>query len=93
MSDNFFDLTGQVAVVTGASRGLGQYFSRALGRAGAKLIVTSRKAGDCDVFLTELAAMGIGPFLLSALGLSLSMLGPGAWSLDARLFGRKQINF
>ena len=30
MSHNFFDLTGQVALVTGASRGLGQYFSRAL---------------------------------------------------------------
>ncbi|GGH11608.1 SDR family NAD(P)-dependent oxidoreductase [Silvibacterium dinghuense] len=59
MSYNFFDLTGQVAVVTGASRGLGQYFSRALGRAGAKLIITSRKAGDCDLFLQELSDLGI----------------------------------
>ncbi len=59
MSHNFFDLTGQVAIVTGASRGLGQYFSRALGRAGAKLIVTSRKAGDCDRFIEELAGMNI----------------------------------
>jgi NAD(P)-dependent dehydrogenase (short-subunit alcohol dehydrogenase family) len=59
MSHNFFDLTGQVAIITGASRGLGQYFSRALGRAGAKLIITSRKAGDCDKFVEELAALGI----------------------------------
>jgi len=59
MSHNFFDLTGQVAVVTGASRGLGQYLSRALGRAGARLVVTSRKAGGCDPFLEELAALGI----------------------------------
>ncbi|WP_263410650.1 SDR family NAD(P)-dependent oxidoreductase [Terriglobus tenax] len=59
MSHNFFDLTGQVAVVTGASRGLGQYFSRALGRAGAKLVVTSRKAGDCDAFLEELSGLDI----------------------------------
>ena len=29
--------------------------------------------------------------LLGALGVSLAMLGPGAWSLDARLFGRKRI--
>jgi putative oxidoreductase len=29
--------------------------------------------------------------LLGALGASLAMLGPGAWSLDARLFGRKRI--
>ncbi len=59
MSHNFFDLSGQVAIITGASRGLGQYFSRALGRAGAKLIVTSRKPGDCDAFLGELAGMDI----------------------------------
>jgi putative oxidoreductase len=30
--------------------------------------------------------------LLAALGISLVMLGPGAWSLDARLFGRKRID-
>jgi putative oxidoreductase len=29
---------------------------------------------------------------LMGLGLSLAMIGPGAWSIDARLFGRKQIN-
>ncbi len=39
---SFFDLTGRVALVTGTSRGLGQYFARALGRAGADLILTSR---------------------------------------------------
>ena len=37
--------------------------------------------------------LGMSQFLLSALGLGLSMIGPGAWSLDARLFGRKQIDF
>ena len=36
---------------------------------------------------------GFSQILLGALGLGLSMLGPGAWSLDARLFGRKQITF
>jgi len=30
--------------------------------------------------------------LLAALGVSLAMLGPGAWSMDARLFGRKRID-
>ena len=29
---------------------------------------------------------------LDGLGLSLAMIGPGAWSIDARLFGRKQID-
>lgn len=32
------------------------------------------------------------PLMLGVLGASLAMIGPGAWSLDARLFGRKQIN-
>ena len=31
--------------------------------------------------------------VLSGLGLSLAMIGPGAWSLDARFFGRKHIEF
>ncbi len=30
--------------------------------------------------------------ILAVLGASLAMIGPGAWSLDARLFGRKQID-
>jgi len=31
------------------------------------------------------------PILLGGLGLSLAMIGPGSWSIDARLYGRKQI--
>jgi len=42
MSENIFDLTGQVAIVTGTSRGLGQYLAMALARAGADLVLTSR---------------------------------------------------
>jgi putative oxidoreductase len=38
-------------------------------------------------------ALGLDQLLLGVLGLSLSMIGPGAWSIDARLFGRKQIDF
>ncbi len=32
------------------------------------------------------------PIMLAALGATLAMMGPGAWSMDARLFGRKHIN-
>jgi len=32
------------------------------------------------------------PIMLAALGATLAMIGPGAWSVDARLFGRKHIN-
>ena len=53
-----FDLRGKRAVVTGASRGLGQYMARALSRAGADLIVTARKKESCDPFVREIRDAG-----------------------------------
>lgn len=53
-----FDLTGKVAIITGASRGLGQYFGRALARAGADLVITSRDAGALKPFQAEIESMG-----------------------------------
>jgi len=58
VSSGLFNLTGQTAVVTGASRGLGQYFGRALAKAGADLIVTSRKLDDLASFVAEVEALG-----------------------------------
>ena len=58
MSENFCDLTGKVAIVTGASRGLGQYFGRALARAGADLVITSRKPDSLVPFETEIKSLG-----------------------------------
>ena len=55
---NLFDLGGQVAIVTGTSRGLGQYFARALAKAGADLILTSRKIETLAPFEEEIRAMG-----------------------------------
>jgi len=57
-ASELFDLTGQWAVVTGASRGLGQQFGRALARAGADLVVTSRRREDLSEFASEIEAMG-----------------------------------
>jgi NAD(P)-dependent dehydrogenase (short-subunit alcohol dehydrogenase family) len=53
-----FDLTGRVAIVTGTSRGLGQYFARALARAGADLVLTSRNQRTLAPFEAEIAALG-----------------------------------
>jgi NAD(P)-dependent dehydrogenase (short-subunit alcohol dehydrogenase family) len=58
MNQNPFSLTGKVALVTGASRGLGQYFARALAGAGADLIITSREAAALTPFQAEIVALG-----------------------------------
>ena len=55
---NLFDLTGKVAIVTGASRGLGQTFARALARAGADLAITSRTLDSLKPFQKELEDLG-----------------------------------
>ena len=43
-----FDLSGKTALVTGGSRGLGLQIAEALGEAGARVLLTSRKAGDLE---------------------------------------------
>jgi NAD(P)-dependent dehydrogenase (short-subunit alcohol dehydrogenase family) len=58
MSDGFFDLTGRVAIVTGTSRGLGQEFARALARAGADLVLTSRHRETLAPFKAEVEKLG-----------------------------------
>lgn len=58
MNNGLFDLSGQVALVTGTSRGLGQYFGRALAKAGADLVLTSRKRDSLQSFEAEIKALG-----------------------------------
>lgn len=73
MADTQFDLTGKVAIVTGASRGLGQYFARALAAAGADLVLTSRKAEALRDFASEIEKTG-----RRALALSLDVRDQGS---------------
>jgi gluconate 5-dehydrogenase len=54
-----FDLTGRTALVTGGSRGLGLQIAEALGEAGAKILLTSRKAADLEEAAADLQAKGI----------------------------------
>jgi gluconate 5-dehydrogenase len=58
MNQTPFDLTGRVAIVTGTSRGLGQYFARALARVGADLVITSRQPDTLASFRAEIEALG-----------------------------------
>ena len=54
-----FDLTGKTALVTGGSRGLGLQLAHALGEAGARIMLSSRKASDLEEAVAELKAAGI----------------------------------
>ncbi|MDE2614346.1 MAG: SDR family oxidoreductase [Burkholderiales bacterium] len=54
-----FDLTGRFALVTGGSRGLGLQIAEALGEAGAKVMLTARKAAELEEATAHLAARGI----------------------------------
>lgn len=56
---NLFDLTGKTALVTGGSRGLGLQIAEALGEAGARVMLTSRKAADLEESAAHLASRGI----------------------------------
>lgn len=58
MNSPLFDLKGKVALVTGTSRGLGQYLARALARAGADLVLTSRDPETLKPFQAEIEALG-----------------------------------
>ncbi|APW38191.1 gluconate 5-dehydrogenase [Rhodoferax koreense] len=54
-----FDLTGKNALVTGGSRGLGLQMAQALGEAGARIMLSSRKAGDLEEASATLQSQGI----------------------------------
>ncbi|MFY9175426.1 MAG: glucose 1-dehydrogenase [Peptococcia bacterium] len=54
-----FDLTGKVAIVTGATKGLGRGMAEALAQSGANIVVVSRTPKDCENVAKELAELGV----------------------------------
>ena len=61
-----FDLSGKTALVTGGSRGLGLQMAQALGEAGARIMLSSRKADDLEQATAQLQAAGINARWIAA---------------------------
>ncbi len=55
---DLFDLTGKVAVITGASRGIGESIARLLAAKGAHVIVSSRKIDGCEAVASSIRENG-----------------------------------
>lgn len=59
MSNSLFDLTGKVAVVTGSTRGIGRAIAGELARAGARVVISSRKADKCEEVSSLIRSEGL----------------------------------
>lgn len=66
MSINIFDLSGKVALITGASRGIGFAIAQAFAQAGAKVVLSSRKQEALDQAAEQIRAMGGEAFPFAA---------------------------
>ena len=56
VTTQLFDLTGQVALITGASKGMGKAMAMALAEHGSKVVISSRKLDQCEETAAEINA-------------------------------------
>jgi NAD(P)-dependent dehydrogenase (short-subunit alcohol dehydrogenase family) len=59
MKQPLFDLSGKVAIVTGSTKGIGLAIAQALGQAGAKVVISSRKADKCEEVAAQFKKDGL----------------------------------
>jgi len=75
-TQQLFNLTGKIALVTGGSRGLGMQIAEALGEQGAQIVLSSRKQSDLDEAVAHLKERGIEASAIAADLSQESAVGP-----------------
>lgn len=90
MTDKTVDLSGKVALVTGASAGLGRQFAQTLARAGAAVVLTARRADRLAEVVEAITAQG-GKAIAHPLDLCDAAAIPGAFDAAEQAFGTVDI--